>query len=93
MINLITSVRPAVECPVGEDTGKIMSNQTGRKKEQRTSVSRGKRKQVGFVFLSDIPLKDFLSTTPSKHPPVSKHKRRISNLIEPDQGLTSRLLF
>lgn len=69
MINLITSVRPAVECPVGEDAGKIMSNQTGRKEEQNTSVSGGKRKQEGFVFLSDIPLEDadFLCATPSKH--------------------------
>lgn len=59
MINLITLVRLAVECPAGEDAGKTMSNQTGRNREQNTSVSSGKRKQRAFVFLSYIPLRIF----------------------------------
>lgn len=59
MINLITFVSPAVECLAGEDAGKMMSNQPGRKHEQNTSASNGKSKQMGFVLLADIPLRIF----------------------------------
>lgn len=59
MINLITSVRPAVECPVGEDTGKIMSNQTGRKKRAAYVCVEGKKKASGFCFSLRYSIKRF----------------------------------
>lgn len=80
MSKLITSVKPAVERPAGEDAGKMMSNQTGSKHEQNTSASSGKSKQMGLVF-SQISQKEyFLCKTPRKQPPVSKYKRRVLKL-------------